>query len=199
MWVNKYQVCFCSCPLPLPGCWCQAQPSVIGGHRHGVHPDVCVPSMKDQPCADHSLGNLSLQSFVASWTLQAHVFLFHTKLEARGGEKMTHLPLGLINSDRNPGCWYSWDWTSALTLNRKGSSSLLKNLQCIKKIMWKLQRSRHKFNNTWLFYVSGGKSEILCNYSEYICMYTSLFMGTYPGKHILRNGAPIKALYSAQT
>lgn len=100
---------------------------------------------------------------------------------------------------RNSGCWCSWDWTSTLTLNRKGSSSLLKNLQCIKKIMWKLRRTRCKFNNTWLFYVSGGKSEILRNYSEYICMYTSLFMGTYPGKHILRNVATIKALDSDQT
>lgn len=30
-------------------------------------------------------------------------------------------------------------------------------------------------------------------------MYTSLFMSTYPGKRILRNGAQIKALDAAQT
>lgn len=86
-------------------------------------------------------------------------------------------------------CWFFFGWL----VKKK------KQLQCIKKIMWKLQRTSCKFNNTWLFYVSGGKSETLHNYSEYVCKYTSLFMDTYPGKHILRNVAAIKALHFDQT
>lgn len=37
-----------------------------------------------------------------------------------------NVALGPINLDRNPRCWScSWDWTRALTINRRGSGSLL--------------------------------------------------------------------------